>query len=128
MTGFLQHRDEAQKQRERSFEPLSQAVDFLEICSKVKNFCDRETVWGEYKTEVKMMKLIHYQTLEPVNPEELRALSQIRNEYNAGRAFNEKIKLWRKSDILDGIEPKDARWGFVRVQSDDEKLQVKKCR
>jgi hypothetical protein len=70
------------------------------------------------------MGLIYYQTLETVGPEELRALRAIKEEFNAQRAFSERIKLWRKSDILEGLEPRDARWGFTRVRGDEERLRV----
>ena len=70
------------------------------------------------------MGLIHYQTLETVGPEELRALRAIKEEFNAQRTFSERIKLWRKSDILDGMEPRGARWGFTRVQDDWDRLRI----
>ena len=70
------------------------------------------------------MELIHYQTLETVGPEELRALRALKEEFNSQRSFNERIKLWRKSDILEGLEPRDARWGFTQVRNDEEKLRV----
>jgi len=70
------------------------------------------------------MELIHYQTLEAVGPDELQALRALKEEFNAQRAFNERIKLWRKSDILEGMEPRDARWGFTRVRDDEERLRV----
>ena len=70
------------------------------------------------------MELIHYQTLEAVCPEELRALQALKEEFNAQRSFNERIKLWRKSDILEGMEPRDARWGFTQVRSHEERLRV----
>ncbi len=70
------------------------------------------------------MELIHYQTLEAVCPEELRALRALKEEFNAQRSFNERIKLWQKSDILEGMEPRDARWGFTRVRNHEERLRV----
>jgi hypothetical protein len=70
------------------------------------------------------MELIHYQTLEAVGPDELQALRVVKGEFNAQRAFNERIKLWRKSDILDGMEPRDARWGFTRARDDEDRLLV----
>ena len=70
------------------------------------------------------MELIHYQTLEAVGPEELRTLQTIKEEFNAQRSFNERIKLWRKSDILEGMEPRDARWGFTHARDDEERLRV----
>ena len=70
------------------------------------------------------MELIHYQTLEAVDPEELRALRALKEEFNSQRSFKERIKLWRKSDILEGLEPRDARWGFTQVRNDEEKLRV----
>lgn len=70
------------------------------------------------------MRLIHYQTLETVGPEELRALRALKEEFNSQRSFNERIKLWRKSDILEGLEPRDARWGFTQVRNDEERLRV----
>ena len=70
------------------------------------------------------MKLVHYQTLETVNPEELQALRAIKEGFNERRGFWERIKLWRKSDILDGLEPRGARWGFTRVRDDEDRLRV----
>jgi len=70
------------------------------------------------------MGLIHYQTLETVAPEELRALRAIKEEFNVRRAFSERIRLWRKSDILEGMEPCGARWGFTRVRDDEDKLRI----
>jgi len=70
------------------------------------------------------MGLIHYQTLETVGPEELRALRAIKEEFNARRAFNERIKLWRKSDILEGMEPRGARWGCTRVRDNEDRLRI----
>ena len=70
------------------------------------------------------MQLVHYQTLEAVNPEELRALQAIKERFNEQRDFWGKIKLWRKADILEGLEPSGARWGFTRVSSDAERQQV----
>lgn len=70
------------------------------------------------------MGLIHYQTLEAVGPKELRALCAIKEQFNAGRSFGERIKLWRKSDILEGLKPLGARCGFTRVRDDEDRLQV----
>jgi hypothetical protein len=70
------------------------------------------------------MELIHYQTLEAVGPDELQVLRVVKEEFNVQRAFNERIKLWRKSDILDGMEPRGARWGFTRARDDEERLRV----
>ena len=70
------------------------------------------------------MKLIHYQTLEAVGREDLRALGRIKDQFNERRSFFDRIKLWRKSDILDGLEPEDARWGFTRVRGEEDRLKV----
>ncbi|MDI6883711.1 MAG: hypothetical protein QMD00_01000 [Hadesarchaea archaeon] len=70
------------------------------------------------------MKLIHYQTLEAVDPEELQALRIVKEQFNERRSFWERIKLWEKSDILAELEPKGARWGFTRVRDDRDRLQV----
>ena len=70
------------------------------------------------------MGLIHYQTLETVGPEELRALRVIKEEFNAQRTFSERIKLWQKSDILEGMVPRGARWGFTRVRDDEDRLRI----
>jgi len=70
------------------------------------------------------VSLIHYQTLEPVNPDELQTLRAVKEEFNASRGFNERIKLWRKDDILDCLEPGEARWGFTQVRNEEEKLRV----
>ncbi len=70
------------------------------------------------------MNLIHYQTLEAVDLEELQALRAVKAQFNEQRSFWGRIKLWEKSDILAGLEPKGARWGFTRVRDDHDRLQV----
>ncbi len=69
------------------------------------------------------MKLIHYQTLEAVTPEELKVLRAIKERFNAEKGFDERIKLWRKDDILACLEPREARWGFTAV-ADSERERV----
>ena len=61
------------------------------------------------------MGSIHYQTLEAVKPRELQVLQAIKERFNAGKDSSERIKLWRKDDILTCLEPREARWGFSRV-------------
>ena len=61
------------------------------------------------------MGSIHYQTLEAVEPRELQVLQVIKERFNAGRDSSERIKLWRKDDILTCLEPRKARWGFSKV-------------
>lgn len=70
------------------------------------------------------MKLIHYQTLEAVAPEELRRLVRIKAKFNEDRCFWERIKLWRKSDILERLKPNGARWGFTRARDDKDRLRL----
>ena len=70
------------------------------------------------------MGFVHYQTREAVAREELQTLRAIKEQFNAGRSFNGRIKLWRKADILEGMEPGDARWGFTQVRDKGEKLLV----
>jgi len=70
------------------------------------------------------LKLIHYQTLEAVGQEELQTLRRIKDRFNERRSFFDRIKLWRKSDILEGLKPKGARWGFTRVRGEQDWLQV----
>ncbi|MFH1821414.1 MAG: hypothetical protein ABH852_03095 [Methanobacteriota archaeon] len=70
------------------------------------------------------MKLVHYQTLEAVEPEELRQLVRIKARFNGERGFWERIKLWRKSDILEKLEPSGARWGFTRTRDDEDRLRL----
>lgn len=70
------------------------------------------------------MKLVHYQTLEAVEPEELRQLVRIKARFNEDRGFWERIKLWRKSDILERLEPNGARWGFTRARNDEDRLRL----
>ncbi len=70
------------------------------------------------------MELVHYQTLEAVGQEELQALRHIKNQFNEHRSFWERIKLWRKSDILMGLVPEDARWGFARARDGEDRLQM----
>ena len=70
------------------------------------------------------MMLVHYQTLEAVTPKEFEVLKRIAERFNEGRNFREKIRFWRKSDILAGLTPSNARWGFTRVFSDVERQHV----
>jgi len=63
------------------------------------------------------MKLIHYQTLEAVAPEELVALQELAEEFNAQRPLDERIRLWRKDQILACMRPAKARWGFTSVEN-----------
>jgi hypothetical protein len=70
------------------------------------------------------MKLIHYQTLEPVVKEELQSIRRVREPFNEGRGYWKRIKLWKKSDILEGLEPQESRWGFTQVEDDEERLRV----
>ena len=48
----------------------------------------------------------------------------LKEHFNAGRGFGERIKLWRKADIVEGMEPGDARWGFTQARDEGEKLRV----
>ena len=68
--------------------------------------------------------MIHYQTLEPVRNDDLQILSRIRSKFNEDRNFWERLKLWRKSDILEGLEPSEARWGFTRPRDDGDRLRI----
>ncbi|MEM3402280.1 MAG: hypothetical protein QW179_01765 [Candidatus Hadarchaeales archaeon] len=70
------------------------------------------------------MRLVHYQTLEPVEPETLQQLRKIKERYNEGKNFWKRIKLWRKSDILPDLEPKESRWGYSQVSSEKEKAEL----
>ena len=63
------------------------------------------------------MVLVHYGTLEEVGPSELRRLMSLRKEL---RRRGLRLRLWRKSDIIDGLEPAGARWGHVRARSEQE--------
>ncbi len=70
------------------------------------------------------LKLVHYQTLEAIEPEELRQLTRIKAKFNEDRSFWERIKLWRKSDILERLEPSSARWGFTQARDDEDRLRL----
>mgnify|MGYP001580113547 CR=1 FL=1 len=70
------------------------------------------------------MRLVHYQTIEAVGTEELQTLCRIRGRFNESRNFLDRVKLWRKSDIVEGLEPGDARWGFTRTHDDEDRFQV----
>ena len=63
------------------------------------------------------MKLIHYQTVEAVASEELAVLQEIAEEFNARRPIGERIRLWRKDQILACMRPAKARWGFTSVEN-----------
>ncbi len=70
------------------------------------------------------MRLVHYQTLEAVAQKELQVLNRIKNHFNEGRNFMERVKLWPKSYILDGMEPRGARWGFSRLRNDEDRSRL----
>lgn len=67
---------------------------------------------------------IHYQTLEPVTPQELGRLRALVKRLNAGRRGGARLKLWKKSDILDCLEPREALWGFIRASNKCERAFV----
>ncbi len=59
-------------------------------------------------------------SLDPLDEEDIQRIAKIKEEYNEEKSFWDRIKLWRKSDIIEGLEPGEARWGFTRVRSDAE--------
>jgi hypothetical protein len=72
-------------------------------------------------------RILHYQTEESVKVRELELLKGIVCKYNAPRrSGGERIKLWRKSDILKCLTPPDALWGFTKVRDDEERYLVMK--
>ena len=72
-------------------------------------------------------RILHYQTEESVKVRELELLKEIMCKYNAPRrSGGERIKLWRKSDILKCLTPPDALWGFTKVRDDGERDLVMK--
>jgi hypothetical protein len=72
-------------------------------------------------------RILHYQTEESVKVRELELLKGIMCKYNAPRrSGDERIKLWRKSDILKCLTPPDALWGFTKVRDDEERDLVMK--
>jgi hypothetical protein len=72
-------------------------------------------------------RILHYQTEESVKVRELELLKGIMCKYNAPRrSGGERIKLWRKSDILKCLTPPDALWGFTKVRDDEERDLVMK--
>jgi hypothetical protein len=72
------------------------------------------------------MGLLHYQTLEAVESGELELLRWIVSEHNARQSSRQRIKLWRKGDILSCLEPQEARWGFTEVQDEEQRWRVMK--
>jgi hypothetical protein len=67
-------------------------------------------------------RILHYQTEESVKVRELELLKEIMCKYNAPRrSGGERIKLWRKSDILKCLTPPDALWGFTKVRDNGER-------
>ena len=69
-----------------------------------------------------MGRMLHYQTEEAVSAKEFEALKGVVRKYNAPRrSSGERIKLWRKSDILRCLTPPDALWGFTKVRDDAER-------
>ena len=72
-------------------------------------------------------RILHYQTEESVKVRELELLKGIMCKYNAPRkSGGERIKLWRKSDILKCLTPPDALWGFTKIRDDGERDLVMK--
>ena len=75
-----------------------------------------------------MGRMLHYQTEEGVSVGEFRQLKEVVRKYNAPRrSSGERIKLWRKSDILRCLTPADALWGFTKVHDDEERELVLKA-
>ncbi len=75
-----------------------------------------------------MGRMLHYQTEEAVSVRELELLKGVMRKYNAPRrSSGERIKLWRKSDILRCLTPPDALWGFTKVRDDMERELVLKA-
>ncbi len=70
------------------------------------------------------MRLVHYQTLEPLSEEDLKVLRRIKEQFNENKGFWERIKLWRKGDIIDELEPRDSRWGYTRVRNEEERQRL----
>jgi hypothetical protein len=77
-----------------------------------------------------MGRMLHYQTEEAVRTGEFELLKEVMHKYNAPRrSSGERIKLWRKSDILNCLTPADALWGFTKIQDDaDRELVLKAIR
>jgi len=74
-----------------------------------------------------MSRMLHYQTEEAVGNKELELLKGVMHKYNAPRRSScERIKLWRKSDILRCLTPPDALWGFTKVRDEGERELVLK--
>ena len=75
-----------------------------------------------------MSRMLHYQTEESVGIREFELLKGVMRKYNAPRrSSGERIKLWRKSDILRCLTPPDALWGFTKVRDDAERELVLKA-
>mgnify|MGYP001070294833 CR=1 FL=1 len=73
-------------------------------------------------------RMLHYQTEESVSVRELELLKVVMCKYNAPRrSSGERIKLWRKSDILKCLTPPDALRGFTKVRDDGERDLVMKA-
>jgi len=69
-----------------------------------------------------MGRMLHYQTEEAVSAGEFELLKEVMHKYNAPRrSSGERIKLWRKSDILKCLTPADALWGFTKIRDDAER-------
>jgi hypothetical protein len=75
-----------------------------------------------------MGRILHYQTEEGVNAQEFELLKKVAKKYNGPRRSScKRIKLWRKSDILSCMRPRDALWGFTKVRDDAERELVFKA-
>ena len=77
-----------------------------------------------------MGRMLHYQTEEAVSAGEFELLKEVMHKYNAPhRSSGERIKLWRKSDILKCLTPADALWGFTKIHDEaDRELMLKAIR
>jgi len=72
-----------------------------------------------------MGRMVHYQTEEGVSSQELELLREIARGYNSHcRSSGDRIKLWKKSDILSCMTPPDAVWGFTKIRDGEELERV----
>lgn len=61
--------------------------------------------------------LVHYQTIEEVAPEDVGRLKILMKGL---RRAGIRMGLWRKSDLLLGLEPAGAVWGYGRAKCEEE--------
>jgi len=59
-------------------------------------------------------ELVFYWCDEEPTRDELSIIVSERDKYNTGRAYKERVKLWRRSDVFP--QKRGGRWGYSMVE------------